>query len=120
VGESAEFTDSSGRVYARFKKEGDASAKLSFFNTQGQPLLEMGLDPSGHPEIRLISQKNNPNPKLVLRLAGSNESAQIVFRDNKSKDRMIMGLDPSKTSEDPFLVYFDKNGKKKTVFGEYQ
>lgn len=120
VGESAEFADPSGRIYARFRKEGGQSAKLSFFNTQGQALLELGLDPTGLPEIRLMSQKNNPNPKLVLRLAGTNESAQIVFRDNKNKDRMLMGLDPAKNTEDPYLVYYDKDGKKKTVFGDYQ
>jgi hypothetical protein len=114
----AEFTDGGGRIYARLRQEGGQSAKLSFYNTQGKELLSLGLDDGGGPEIRLSSPRQDASPKLLVRLAGSNDSAQIVFRDSTGRDRLVMGLDPNRPTEDPFLVYYEKSGKQKSVFGD--
>jgi hypothetical protein len=62
---------------------------------------------------------NNGHLKMLLRLAGENQSPVLIFKDNKGVDRIVMGLGLSDAGEEPFLSYVDKNGTKTNVFGNY-
>jgi hypothetical protein len=111
------LTDAAGRTYALLARGDGQSSHLTFFNQNAKPLLELGLDAAGLPELDFLSAKNGPAPRLSLKLVGANQSAALVFRDGKGRTRMLMGLDPNSPDEDPFLAYYDKTMAKKTVFG---
>lgn len=110
------LTDGDGKTYALLAREGQSS-HLTFFNHEGKALLTLGIGADGLPEIALMSVKNNAVPKLEYKLVGANQSAALVFRDNKGRTRMFLGLDPNAPDEDPFFVYYDKDMNKKALFG---
>lgn len=109
--------DSNGRAYARLVSGSGQAAHLTFFDQKGVPLLDLGLGGDGLPQLSLMSVKNNGKSKFTLKVAGANQSAVLVFKDNKDRERMRMGLDPDAPGEEPFLVYYDRNMTKKVVFG---
>jgi hypothetical protein len=57
--------------------------------------------------------------RLLLRLAGPNESPVLVFKDGKGHDRMVLGLALNDAGEEPFLAYFDREGVKHTLLGTW-
>jgi len=57
--------------------------------------------------------------RLLFRLAGSNESPVLVFKDRKHRDRMVMGMALNDRGEEPFIAFFDKSGKKHLLMGKY-
>jgi hypothetical protein len=62
---------------------------------------------------------NRSQLRLLLRLAGSNESPVIIFKDKSGHDRMVMGLGLNGGEEEPFLSTVDRQGHKTDVFGHY-
>ena len=62
---------------------------------------------------------NRAKLRLLLRLAGQNESPVLVFKDRKGRDRIVLGLALHDAGEEPFLAYFDREGKKHTLLGKY-
>ena len=62
---------------------------------------------------------NNGHLKMLLRIAGPNESPVLIMKDNSGNDRIVMGLSLGDPGEEPFLATFDKNGAKHMIFGEY-
>lgn len=113
------LVDGSGQPYAEITKSSTQAAQLTFYNASGKALLKVGLGPDGLPQIALLSAKGASAPKLVMKLEGENQSAMIIWKDNHAKDRMIMGLDPTSQTEDPFLITYDRDGKKTAIFGDY-
>ena len=61
---------------------------------------------------------NRSQLRLLLRLAGANEAPVLVFKDRSGRDRMVFGLGMS-GEEEPFLATIDRRGKKTMVFGNY-
>ncbi len=50
---------------------------------------------------------NRHNIRLLLRLAGTNESPVIVFKDTNHQDRMVMGLGMQGSDQDAFIAVID-------------
>lgn len=71
----------------------------------------------GQPLVALYDNKHNI--RLLLRLAGHNESPVIVFKDTSHRDRMVIGLGMEGTEQEPFIAVFDRNGTKKLLTGSY-
>jgi len=57
-----------------------------------------------------VFSDNDHHIRLLLRLAGINQSPALVFKDSKGADRIVMGLALSDNSEDPFFIYTDSTG----------
>ena len=72
---------------------------------------------SGLPLVGLFD--NRAKLRLLLRLAGPNESPVLVFKDGKGSDRMVIGLALNDAGEEPFLAYFDREGVKHTLLGTW-
>ena len=62
---------------------------------------------------------NKHNIRLLLRLAGHNESPVLVFKDTNHRDRMVIGLGMEGADQEPFIAVLDKNGGKKMLTGNY-
>jgi hypothetical protein len=62
---------------------------------------------------------NNGHLKMLLRLAGPNQSPVLVMKDNQERDRVVLGLSLAESGEEPFLAIFDRYGAKHMVFGNY-
>jgi hypothetical protein len=71
----------------------------------------------GQPLVALYD--NSHNIRLLLRLAGHNESPVLVFKDTNHRDRMVIGLGMEGAEQEPFIAVFDKNGGKKLLTGNY-
>ena len=62
---------------------------------------------------------NQGRLKMLLRIAGPNQSPVLVMKDNQERDRVVLGLSLGDSGEEPFLATFDRNGGKHMVFGDY-
>lgn len=71
----------------------------------------------GQPLVALYD--NSHNIRLLLRLAGHNESPVLVFKDTNHRDRMVVGLGMEGAEQEPFIAVFDRNGVKKLLTGSY-
>jgi len=67
----------------------------------------------GQPLISMYSP--NSKLKLLFRLAGENDSPTIIMKDNRGKDRIVMGLALSHPDQEPYIKFYDKNGKRKNI-----
>jgi hypothetical protein len=107
------------RAVQAAKLNGDGSG-FYFYNAEDHNRLMAGIYPENPAEpLVSLSPDNASNAvKGLLRLAGGNHSGVVVVKDNADHDRVVMGLDLSGPDEEPFLVYFDKSGKK-AVFGRF-
>ena len=72
---------------------------------------------AGQPLVGLWD--NDHDLRLLLRLAGSNSSPVIVMKDKNHRDRVVFGLGLNDGAEEPFLATFDKDGRKRLIFGNY-
>ena len=62
---------------------------------------------------------NQGRLKMLLRIAGPNQSPVLVMKDNQERDRVVLGLSLGDSGEEPFLATFDRNGSKHMIFGDY-
>jgi len=85
----------------------------------GRERVQIGTYPSagerGLPLVGLFD--NGSHLRLLLRLAGPQESPVLIFKDRRGRDRMVLGL--GLNDEEPFLSTADAGGKKTNVFGHY-
>ncbi len=102
------YTSDGQPVQAFFGEDGKMRIQLGTYSAQG----ERGL-----PLVGLSD--NNGHLRMLLRLAGPNESPVLIMKDKGGNDRIVMGLALSDKSEDPFLSVTDSSGQRKTIFGSY-
>jgi len=108
---------SDGRAFLDAAKLQGPGSSLCFFGDKQQAPLCLGIYPENG--LPFIGLGENPHVQALLRLAGSNRSGVLVFKDKGNHDRMILGLALDDPNEEPFLVTFDKAGKKTVHFGNY-
>ena len=113
-GSALRLTDSQGKPYALLEKGDHQASALAFYNQAGHARLKLGLDPEGVPYIALLSEQETP--KALFKLTGNQESALLIFKDHANHARILMGLNGN--TEDPYLVYLDKNLNRHVVFGK--
>lgn len=93
----------------------------NFYGTDGKLRLQFGTYTApGEAGLPLAAFSDNAGEiRLLLRLAGSNESPVLVFKDKQHRDRMVIGLGMNDSMQEPFLAYFDNDGNKHMAFGQY-
>ena len=97
---------------------------LTLLGPDGQMRVQAGhYDGSYSPAERgqplLALYDNSHNIRLLLRLAGHNESPVLIFKDTNHRDRMVIGLGMEGADQEPFIAVFDRNGGKKLLTGAY-
>lgn len=92
---------------------------MDIYGENGSPRLQFGTytQPGEKGLPMAVFSDNNGHIKMLLRLAGANQSPVLIFKDSKGSDRMILGLALNDGSEDPFLTYTDSEGAH-TLFGK--
>lgn len=76
-----------------------------------------GAGERGQPMMGLNDSKGNI--RLLLRLAGKNESPVLVMKDQSGTDRLVLGLSLSGGQQEPFLSVTDASGRRRDIFGSY-
>lgn len=115
------LTDSKNRKgISTFVNNGQPSQIM--YGEDGQMRIQIGTYSSaierGMPLIALSD--NTGHVRLLFRLAGDNQSPVMIMKDNMGKDRLIMGLNLTGPTQEPFLETVDKDGKHTSVFGSYK
>ena len=113
-----------GTTVAELAAPGKGGAVLNLLSAEGDLRLQLGTydgsvsrSEKGLPLVGLSD--NGRRLRLLLRLAGKNESPVLVFKDTRGADRMVIGLGLAEESEEPFIATFDRNGKKQLLTGQY-
>jgi hypothetical protein len=102
------FVDGSGAIISLNADDQKQRIQIGTYNGAGE---------KGLPFIGLSDNKGDL--RLLFRLAGSNESPVLIFKDSQHRDRMVMGLGLNDSAEEPFIAYFDKSGNKQMLMGSY-
>jgi hypothetical protein len=102
------FIDGSGAIISLNADDEKQRIQIGTYNGAGE---------KGLPFIGLSDNKGDL--RLLFRLAGSNESPVLIFKDRQHRDRMVMGLGLNDSGEEPFIAYFDKSGNKQMLMGSY-
>ncbi len=91
--------------------------QLWIYAQDGKHRLQMATyTNSGEQGLPLIGLSDNSTQlRLLLRLAGPNESPVLVFKDKNGSDRMVIGLNYSGGDETPFITYTDAAGKSRSL-----
>lgn len=89
-----------------------------FYGENGLIRLQMGTyDKPGERGMPLLGLSDNRGKlKLLLRLAGENESPVLVMKDNSGRDRIVLGLNPISSMQDPFMTVYDNQMKPHEIF----
>lgn len=93
----------------------------NFYGQDDNIRLQQGLyNAPGEAGLPLTGfSDNHGNLRLLLRLAGPNESPVIIMKDRQHRDRVVLGLGMADAGEEPFLAVIDASGRKKMLFGNY-
>ncbi len=120
-GERVDVTDSQGQVRGDFVGSAQGGGLIDLYGYDGNVRLQMAVyEAAGERGLPLVGlTDNNQHLRLLFRLAGANESPVAIFKDSGGRDRIVMGLDLNHPDSEPFLAYFDKDGGKHLVFGNY-
>lgn len=99
----------------------DGQPAQAFYGEDGKMRIQLGTyNAAGERGLPLVGlSDNNGHLRMLLRLAGTNESPVLIMKDKGGNDRIVMGLSLSDKSEDPFLSITDSSGQRKAVFGNY-
>ena len=86
--------------------------QLWLYGPDGKHRLQFGTyTASSEQGLPLIGfSDNGGNLRLLLRLAGQNESPVLIFKDKSHRDRIVIGLGMNEADEAPFFSYIDKDG----------
>lgn len=101
-----------------------SGSMLTLMGPDGQMRVQAGhydgsYSPAEKGQPLLALYDNKHYIRLLLRLAGHNESPVIVFKDTNHRDRMVIGLGMEGADQEPFIAVFDKNGGKRMLTGSY-
>ena len=90
--ELKEFFDQSGKKRLDIGVFNNAAIQ-DFYGEDGQPRLQFGTyTAAGEKGLPMAAfSDNNGHIRLLLRLAGSNQSPVIILKDSKGSDRIVMG-----------------------------
>ena len=122
LGPIYEITDSEGRKALSFGETsgGEGSGGFWFFDHGGHVRLSGCVFPGGELScIGLMSPNVDINPKVFMRLDGTNQNGMLFFKNSRDQHRIDLGVDINDADENPYLVYFNREGKKHSVFGQF-
>jgi len=107
--------DAQQRLYADLTQS-DRGSALTFYDPQGHARLRLGIHPDGSPFLGLYTGADSEHARALFRLAGPQQAASLILKDGQNRDRLVMGIHPT-DEQDPFFVYYDKDGTSHTLFG---
>jgi len=113
---SLELVDATGRRRILMALTDSGTPAIWFFDRNGKSRLNLGLYEDNNPFVVLNDE--NEQAMQILRTVG-NKSAPVLVMKSKGQDRTVLGLNFGSTP-DPFLVYYDAQGTKKTVYGNFE
>jgi hypothetical protein len=113
--QAVELVDAGGRRQIVMATSSEGSPGIWFFDKNGKARLSMGLYQDNNAVIVLNDE--NEQAVQIFRTVGS-ESAPVLVMKAHGRDRIVMGLNSS-TGQEPFLVFYDAQGVKHSVFGHY-
>lgn len=114
AGSSFELVDQAGRARILMAASREGSPAIWFLDRNGKARLNLGLYEDDNAFIVLNDDRERA--VQILRTMGPRSAPFLVMKAD-GRDRIVMGL--SGAGEDPFLVYYDPNGQKQTVFGSW-
>ncbi len=99
----------------------DGQGGQVFYGENGKIRLQMGTyNGSGERGLPLVALSDNSGHiRMLMRLAGDNESPVLIMKDKSGSDRLVMGLGLSDAKQEPFLSITDAGGHRQNVFGTY-
>lgn len=99
----------------------DGQPAQAFYGEDGKMRIQLGTyNAAGERGLPLVGLSDNKGHlRMLLRLAGDNESPVLIMKDKTGRDRIVLGLALSDASEEPFLSVTDSAGARKAVFGTY-
>lgn len=110
------LVDGEGRLVGQWTLSREGTPALWLFDANGKARLNMGLYEDGNPGL-VLNDSDGATAKGLFRLAGQGNAPVLVFK-NGGRDRIILGMDLP-TGDNPGMVYFEKSGNRKGVFGNY-
>jgi len=115
------FTDADGKVVGQVYSSPGSGAIISLDAHDGSQRLQLGTySGSGEQGLPLVGLSDNGSElRMLMRLAGPNESPVMIFKDKGGRDRIVLGLGLQDAAQEPFLAVFDEHGAKKMIFGAY-
>jgi hypothetical protein len=112
-----QIEDKNGQRVIDLAPLSNGGSALFVFDRDGRSRLEAGTYADGLPFVALES--DDRTVRALLRLAGPNQAGMLVFKDKNNRDRLILGLNPDRPDEEPFLVSIDPAGNRRLIFGHY-
>ena len=109
-----ELVDAEGRRQILMATSAEGTPGIWFFDKGGKARLSLGLYGDGNAFIVLNDAENRA--VQIFRTMGA-ESAPFLVMKAAGRDRIVLG--PSGKGQDPFLVYYDAQGRKQTAFGTW-
>ncbi len=113
---SLELVDVAGRRRILMALTDSGTPAIWFFDRNGKSRLNLGLYEDNNPFI--VLNDANAQAVQILRTVGD-KSAPVLVMKSKGQDRTVLGLNFG-SAPDPFFVYYDAQGTKKTVYGNFQ
>ena len=114
--QNLELLDQAGRRRILMSTTAAGAPAIWFFDQDGKSRLNLGLYEDNNAFI--VLNDNTEQAVQIFRTVGKKQAPVIVMK-SQGQDRIILGLNENKTA-DPFFVYYDDKGTKKTVFGNYR
>lgn len=112
---SFELVDATGRRQILMATAGEGSPAIWFFDKNGKARLNLGL--YGDNNAFIVLNDDQERAVQIFRTVGPRSAPYLVMKSG-GQDRIVMGLDG--VAQDPFLVYYESNGRMQTVFGSYR
>lgn len=110
-----ELVNEQGRRTVLMAMAREGSPALWFFDANGKARLNFCLYEDGNAGIVLNDE--DERAVQIFRTVGP-KSAPVLVMKSQGRDRLVMGVNA--TSQEPFLVTWDSEGKKTAAFGSDQ
>ncbi len=108
-----EVVDASGRRAIIIGTGGEGNPGVWFYDRNGKVRLSFGL--YGDNNASMVLNDEQERAVEIFRTTGTGDPVLVL--KSEGSDRVIMGLKGRKA--DPAFVYFDAQGRKKALFGDY-
>lgn len=93
---------------------------LFFFDDESVARMYMEIFPDNENSNIVMSQRKiGDNPKLMFRTDHSNQNVMLFLKNEADQHRIDMGIDIDGPDENAYLVYWNGDGKKQTLFGSF-
>jgi hypothetical protein len=109
-----ELVDKDGRRQILIAMTDGGTPGVWFFDRQGKARLNLGIYDDGHAAV--VLNDVNEQAVQIFRTVGA-ENRPVLVMKSGGRDRIVMGLNGA--AAEPFLVTYNEQGAKTTLFGSY-